>query len=57
MAQRGFLRLNGLTVTAGDQLGIGRLGRYLLRAPVAVERMQLEAAGVEKRLRALRQQG
>jgi len=39
----GFSAHHGVTVAAGDTVGIERLGRYLLRAPVAVERMQLDA--------------
>jgi hypothetical protein len=40
----GFSVHNSVTVAAGDTAAIERLGRYLLRSPVAVERMQLDAA-------------
>jgi hypothetical protein len=43
----GFSVHNGVTVAAGDTAAIERLGRYLLRSPVAVERMQRDAASAE----------
>ncbi|HEV8628990.1 MAG TPA: transposase, partial [Thermoanaerobaculia bacterium] len=43
----GFSVHNGVNLAAGDTAGIERLGRYLLRSPVAVERMQLDAPSAE----------
>ena len=40
----GFSAHNAVTLAAGDTAAIERLGRYLLRSPVAVERMQREPA-------------
>lgn len=38
----GFSAHNAVTAAAGDRAGIERLGRYLLRSPVAVERLSFE---------------
>ena len=38
----GFSAHNAVTVPPGDDDGIERLGRYLLRSPLAVERMRFE---------------
>ncbi|MDQ2915370.1 MAG: transposase, partial [Chloroflexota bacterium] len=38
---------HGVTLAASDTASIERLGRYLLRSPVAVDRMQLDAPSAE----------
>ena len=38
----GFSAHNAVTVVAADRAGIERFGRYLLRSPVAVERLSFE---------------
>ena len=43
----GFSVHAGVTVAAGDTAAIERLGRYLFRSPVAVDRMQRDAASGE----------
>jgi hypothetical protein len=43
----GFSAHNAVTVGAGDRAGIERLGRYLLRSPVAVERLSVEPGAQE----------
>jgi hypothetical protein len=40
----GFSAHNRVTVTAGDTVGLERLARYLLRAPLSLERLELEGA-------------
>ena len=41
----GFSVQNGVTVGAEDAAGIERLARYLLRPPLSLERMSLDADG------------
>ncbi len=38
----GFSAHNAVTVPPGDREGIERLGRYLLRAPVSLERLRVD---------------
>ena len=38
----GFSAHNAVTLAAGDQEGLERLGRYLLRPPLSVKRMELD---------------
>jgi hypothetical protein len=40
----GFSAHNRVTVCAGDDIGLERLARYLLRAPLSLERLELEGA-------------
>ena len=48
----GFSVHNAVTVAPGDTGGIERLARYLLRAPVALERLELDLEGRVVRYRA-----
>jgi hypothetical protein len=45
----GFSAHNRVTVTADDELGLERLARYLLRAPLSLERLELEGSIVRYR--------
>ncbi len=45
----GFSAHNAVTVAAGDGEGLERIGRYLLRPPLSVERMELDKDRVHYR--------
>jgi hypothetical protein len=46
----GFSAHNAVRISAGDTASIERLARYLLRSPVALERMRFDASVGEAQL-------